>query len=112
MDYVDVQFEDRGGVWVTVSNVIHDLQRLGLRAAVDCVSISRSKGEGSGQEWSADRSAMMAMPVGGNARSPSGQLGIDPAWAKKSVGMYCKNINRRMVENAGRGACLHRRGRS
>ena len=30
MDYVDIQFEDRSGVWVTVSNVIHNLQRIGL----------------------------------------------------------------------------------
>ena len=70
MDYVDIQFEDRSGVWVTVSNVIHNLQRIGLRAPVDCVSISRSKGEGSRQEWSADRPDLrMAMPVG-NASLP------------------------------------------
>lgn len=28
MDYVDVQIQDRGGNWVTVSKVIFDLQRL------------------------------------------------------------------------------------
>jgi hypothetical protein len=30
MDCVDVQIQDRGGNWVTVSNVIFDLQRLGF----------------------------------------------------------------------------------
>ena len=30
MDYVDVQIQDHGGSWVTVSNVILDLQRLGF----------------------------------------------------------------------------------
>ena len=28
MDYVDVQIQDRSGVWVTVSNVFNDLQRI------------------------------------------------------------------------------------
>ena len=30
MDYVDVQIQDRGGNWVTVSNVIFSLQGLGF----------------------------------------------------------------------------------
>ncbi len=30
MEYVDVQFQDLGGNWVTVSNVIFDLQRIGF----------------------------------------------------------------------------------
>ena len=30
VDYVDVQIQDHSGVWVTVSNVIFDLQRVGL----------------------------------------------------------------------------------
>ena len=30
MDYVDVQIQDRSGVWVTVSNVFNDLQRIGF----------------------------------------------------------------------------------
>ena len=30
MDYVDVQIQDRSGVWVTVSTVFNDLQRIGF----------------------------------------------------------------------------------
>ena len=30
MDYVDVQIQDRSGVWVTVSSVFNDLQRIGF----------------------------------------------------------------------------------
>ena len=33
MDYVDIQFEDRSGVWVTVSNVTHNLKRTTLSSA-------------------------------------------------------------------------------
>ena len=30
MDYVDVQIQERTGVWVTVSSVFNDLQRIGF----------------------------------------------------------------------------------
>ena len=30
MDYVEVQIQDHSGSWLTVSNVINDLQRIGF----------------------------------------------------------------------------------